>query len=161
MIQGDQLLSKFRRASIPFLGRWRDNSGASIVEFALLVPFLLTLTIGIAEMSNVFFIRTALNEVVRDAARRFAVGALDKIQTEQLVLQKVAETIDTTGEVQVTETEEGGEENGSSSSASNDEVTVVLTVSLQDLLLFETLGGVVTFGGANTKLTFSATMLKY
>ena len=141
---------------------WSGDLGASMVEFTLLLPFLMSLAIGIAEMSNVFFIRNVLNEVVRDAARRFAVGAMDKTETENLVLQKVAESINSTGKVIITESKDEGEKDGSGDEGINNDVTVALTVPLQDLLLFENLsGGLITLGDSDPKLTFSATMLKY
>lgn len=153
MIQGDWLRSKMRRCKDLADGLWREDLGASVVEFALIVPFLFSLAIGIVEMSNLFFIRSTLGDVVRDAVRRCAVGALDKSGTEQLVLQKVAETIDFTGNVRVSETEVDEQ---------NTDVTVTLTVPLQNLLLFQNLsGGLVTFGGSDPDMTFSATMLKY
>lgn len=124
-----------------------------MIEFALIVPFLISLTIGIVEMSNVFYTRTVLNEVVRDATRRFAIGILDKEGTEDLVRQKVTETTGSNGDVRVTETPIDDE---------NTDVTVSVSIPLQNLLLFESLsGGLVTFGGSNPNLTFSATSLRY
>lgn len=162
MIQGYRSQSKRCRTNGLAKGLWREDLGASLVEFALLIPFLMSLMIGIIEMSNVFFIRSALNEVVRDAARRFAVGALDESGTEQLVLRKVAETIDSKGSVQVTETEDEEANKKSGNKVTNADVTVTLSVPLQELLLFRNLsGGLVTFGGAKPNLVFSATMLKY
>ena len=134
-------------------GIWLEDRGASVIEFALIVPFLMSLTIGIVEMSNVFYVRNVLNEAVRDATRRFAVGALDQLATENLVRQKVTEAIGASAEVLVTETPVDDD---------NTDVTVSVSVPLQNLLLFESLsGGLVTFGGSNPNLTFSATSLKY
>ncbi|MEL6961618.1 MAG: TadE family protein [Pseudomonadota bacterium] len=131
----------------------RGDRGASLIEFALIVPFLLSLTIGIVEMSNVFYIRNILNEAVRDATRRFAIGALDKVGTEDLIQQRVTDTIGFNGKVLVTETPIDDD---------NTDVTVSVTVPLQSLLLFQSLsGGFVTIGGSNPNLTFSATSLKY
>jgi Flp pilus assembly protein TadG len=162
MIQGNQTSSKMRWIKDLVKGLWSGELGASLVEFALLLPFLLSLAIGIAEMSNVFFIRNVLNEVVRDAARRFAVGAMDKSETEKLVLQKVAESINSTGKVIITESKDEGKKDESGDKGINNDVTVALTVSLQDLLLFENLsGGLITLGDSTPKLTFRATMLKY
>ncbi len=124
-----------------------------MIEFALIVPFLMSLTIGIVEMSNVFYVRNVLNEAVRDATRRFAIGVLDKDGTEDLVRQRVTETIGSKSDVRVTETPIDDD---------NTDVTVSVTVPLQNLLLFESLsGGLVTFGGSNPNLTFSATSLRY
>lgn len=131
----------------------RGDQGASLIEFALIVPFLLSLTIGIIEMSNVFYTRNVLNEAVRDATRRFAIGALDKVGIEDLIRQKVTDTIGVKGKIRVTETPIDDE---------NTDVTVSVTVPLQNVLLFEALsGGIVTFGGSNPNLTLSATSLKY
>ena len=131
----------------------RGDQGASLIEFALIVPFLLSLTIGIIEMSNVFYIRNVLNEAVRDATRRFAIGALDKVGIEDLIRQKVTDTIGVNGKILVTETPIDDD---------NTDVTVSVTVPLQNVLLFEALsGGIVTFGGSDPNLTLSATSLKY
>lgn len=170
MIQGYQIPASRHRAQRLITSFWRGNQGASLVEFALIVPFLLSLMVGIVEMSNVFFVRNALGEVVRDATRRFAVGALDKAETEKFVLKKVADTINATGKVQVTETDDegndkdkkSGKEKRSESQAAITDVTVSLTVSLKDLLLFKDLsGGLIEIGGGSSDLTLSASMLKH
>jgi len=137
--------------------RGRDAShadrGAAMAEFALLLPFLLALTVGIIEMSNVFYVRSVLNEMVRDTTRRVAIGALDETGAKTLVLQKVAEAIDSKGDVQVTESTIEGD---------NTDVTIVLSVPLRDLFLFDNLsGGLMALGESSKDLTMTATMLKY
>jgi hypothetical protein len=121
------------------------------------------LTIGIVEMSNAFYIRNILNETVRDAARRFAIGAMNPDQTEAFILEKVAEIIDANASVVVTESDTTeAEKSKEAGEASIDDVTITLTVPFDDILLFENLsGGLITFAGSNPNMTFSATMLKY
>lgn len=48
------------------------QTGAVMVEFALLLPLLMVLVVGICEMSFVFFHLNILNKSVQDAARYFS-----------------------------------------------------------------------------------------
>jgi Flp pilus assembly protein TadG len=49
-----------------------EQKGAVLVEFAILIPFLLLLLIGIAEIGNTYYHMNTLNKSVQDAARYFS-----------------------------------------------------------------------------------------
>ena len=59
-------------------GRLGHCGPVSAVEFALIIPFILTLTVGIIELSNVYYMRSQLSEIARDSVRRLAIGAQDE-----------------------------------------------------------------------------------
>lgn len=46
--------------------------GAAVVEFALVVPILLLLVMGIAEFGRVYYIQTTLSQAAREGAREMA-----------------------------------------------------------------------------------------
>jgi Flp pilus assembly protein TadG len=54
--------------------RRRSESGAVAVEFALILPILLILALGIIQYGMYFYARQGGSDVARDAARRAAVG---------------------------------------------------------------------------------------
>jgi Flp pilus assembly pilin Flp len=59
------------------LAAWRrDERGASAVEFALVLPLLLALLLGIIQYGSLFLIQSRMNDTARDTARRLAVGDL-------------------------------------------------------------------------------------
>lgn len=127
--------------------------GASAVEFALLVPFLLLLITGIVELTNVYFVRSQMTEVARDAARRVATGAFSEDEAVKFVSKKLAETTDAPPKVEVTETELG----------KNDgvDISVSLSVPLKDVVMFDLIGtGTDRLSDHPATLSASATMLK-
>ena len=52
--------------------RLRDEHGASAVEFAMIVPLLLVLVIGIAEFGHAFQVHGTLSAAAREGARVMA-----------------------------------------------------------------------------------------
>lgn len=52
--------------------RPRNDRGAAAVEFALVLPILFTLTVGIFAFGNAFQTQTVLDNAARDAVRVFA-----------------------------------------------------------------------------------------
>lgn len=56
---------------------WRDEHGAAIVEFALVVPLLLLLLWGIIDMGRAFYTLNNLASAVREGARRAAIMPTD------------------------------------------------------------------------------------
>lgn len=61
---------------IRFSRFWRDQGGASAVEFALIAPLLFALLLGIIQYGSLFFIEARMTDTARDTARRLAVGDL-------------------------------------------------------------------------------------
>ncbi|MGY2129218.1 TadE/TadG family type IV pilus assembly protein [Blastococcus sp. SYSU DS0617] len=53
-------------------GRLRDERGASAVEFALIVPLLLVLVIGIVEFGHAFQVQGTLSAAAREGVRAMA-----------------------------------------------------------------------------------------
>ena len=127
-----------------------DERGVGAIEFALMLPVVLTLIVGIIEMSNVYFMRNQLNEIARDATRRFAVGSLDESQLKTFVLKRVAETTRAKASVDVTETE------------ADDivDVSLSLSVPFADVLMFDQLIESL-WSGAPKNLSVNTTMMKY
>ena len=56
---------------------WRDEQGAAVVEFALVVPLLLLLLWGIVDIGRAFYTLNNLASAVREGARTAAVMATD------------------------------------------------------------------------------------
>ncbi|SFR98452.1 TadE-like protein [Agrococcus baldri] len=52
------------------------DTGAAAVEFALVVPLLLALTLGIIGFGHAFHVQTVLDNAARDAVRIAAIGNL-------------------------------------------------------------------------------------
>ena len=47
----------------------RDNRGASAIEFALVVPFLVAIIVGVAQMGRIYLADAGLRNLVADSAR--------------------------------------------------------------------------------------------
>lgn len=138
-----------------FSGMVRLDAGASAVEFALIIPFLLVLAGGIVEMTNLFFVRSELNEIVRDATRRFAVDALTLDETRQYVADQVAEATSAQGGITVSESAKQGDDG-------TKDVTVSLDIPVQDILIFDFVASAIKIpGGEPRNLSVSVTMLKH
>ncbi len=58
----------------------KDNSGQSLVEFALILPFLLLILVGIVEVSRLWETANILTSAAREGARVAAVTAPDPNQ---------------------------------------------------------------------------------
>jgi Flp pilus assembly protein TadG len=52
----------------------RDRKGQSLIEFAIVVPVLLILLVGIMEFSRAWMTMNVLTGAAREAARRYAVS---------------------------------------------------------------------------------------
>ena len=57
-------------------GLWRDQRGASAVEFALIAPLLFTMLLGTIQYGSLFLVQNRMVDTARDTARRLAVGNL-------------------------------------------------------------------------------------
>lgn len=54
------------------MARRKDDRGAAAVEFALVLPLLLTLVFGIAEFGRLYTIQTSITAAAREGARAMA-----------------------------------------------------------------------------------------
>ena len=54
--------------------RFRDDSGAALVEFALVAPLLLLMVFGIFEFGRVWNVYQTMTDAAREGARRIAVA---------------------------------------------------------------------------------------
>jgi Flp pilus assembly protein TadG len=50
-------------------GFWRDEAGAALVEYALVLPALLALVFGVMQLGGMAWTQEALNYAVQEAAR--------------------------------------------------------------------------------------------
>lgn len=67
--EGKQSVNRCRKS-----GTFHRERGQGLVEFALVIPFLLLLMIGIFEFGYFFFVYTSVNTAAREAAR-YGAGA--------------------------------------------------------------------------------------
>lgn len=167
MITHQQRGSAVGRVTRPWRRWLSPDGGASAVEFALIVPFLLMLGGGIIEMANVFFVRSQLNEIVRDATRRLAVDALSQDAASNFIAERLAETTKAQADISISEGSEGGN-NGNGTGKANEsadeltDVTVSLSIALKDILIFDFIAD--EFLGTDEqapKLSVAVTMLKH
>ena len=138
-----------RRAAKGLLERGQGERGAGAVEFALIIPVLFLIIVAIVEMSNVYFTRSELSEITRDATRRFAVGALEEDEVKSYVQKRLAESTQLTGEVAIAENEFGD----------ITDVTLSLSVPFSDVLIFNELLDSL-WSNAPANLSVNATMMK-
>lgn len=72
---------------------WRDERGQSLVEFALVLPILLLLLVGIFNFGEMFYSDIVINQAARDAARYASLGTSQTV-LNQVVMQD-CQTLDT------------------------------------------------------------------
>lgn len=75
---------------------WREERGQSLVEFALVLPVLLLILVGIFNFGQLFYSDIVINEAARDAARYASIGVS---QTE--ILQVIGQDCQTLNVSQV------------------------------------------------------------
>lgn len=75
-------------------GSWRER-GAAVVEFAVVLPLLLTILFGIIEYGWIFMVRQALQTAAREGCRLAVLQTTDEPYTE--VVQRVNEVMAPTG----------------------------------------------------------------
>ncbi len=80
------------RDRIHLRGFWRDEHGASAVEFALVAPLLIGLLLGIIQYGSLFLLQTRMNDTARDTVRRLAVGDLaTEAEAEEYAVARLAD----------------------------------------------------------------------
>lgn len=55
--------------------RGGNARGTALIEFALVFPFLLVLTLGVVDLSRAFFVKNMLYQAAREGARALVVSA--------------------------------------------------------------------------------------
>ena len=85
-----------------------SERGASIIEMAVVTPFVLTLGLGIFEFGNILYQYQLIHSGVRDASRYLARFKIPELPSDQITLLETQArnlatrgTIDTTGDVRV------------------------------------------------------------
>jgi Flp pilus assembly protein TadG len=68
-------------------GRPVPRNGVAAVEFAVLIPFILTLILGIWEVGRMIQVQQTVNNAAREAARQAATGQLTNAQVKQVAIQ--------------------------------------------------------------------------
>lgn len=68
------------------------RTGAVLLELALVLPIFILLLLGIMEFSSVFFVRHAMLNAAREAARSLAIQEFNAAQSEQLALDLLSGT---------------------------------------------------------------------
>jgi Flp pilus assembly protein TadG len=68
------------------------RKGGSLIEFALVLPIFLIVTLAIVELATVLFVRHSMLNAARDAVRSLAIGELDSAGAIDLASQRLATT---------------------------------------------------------------------
>jgi len=110
----------------PLIG---DKRGAIAVEFALVLPVLITILVGVIEFGNILFTRQMMVYAAREAARSYAVGESNVAAAEALALTRLSD-LTLTFNVDVVET----------ATAAGADVTVTITVPMADATFVGFLG---------------------
>jgi Flp pilus assembly protein TadG len=63
---------------------WRDDSGAAMVEFAIVLPLILLLLFGIMEFGRAWNVKQVLTDAAREGARVAVVTERGNLTQEQL-----------------------------------------------------------------------------
>jgi Flp pilus assembly pilin Flp len=80
------MMRLFRRATMT--GILRDEAGAAVVEFALVLPILMLIVFGIIDFGRAFYTSNNLVSAVREGAR-FAAVLEDPLRDSLLIKQRV------------------------------------------------------------------------
>jgi Flp pilus assembly protein TadG len=75
----------------------RDERGAAMIEMALVVPFLLTIGLGVFEFGNIYYKNHLMENAVRDAAR-FAASRVGDVCTDTALQDEAKEIAKANGQ---------------------------------------------------------------
>lgn len=126
------LSQRFRGLASRFRRLWRDSRANAAVEFALVLPVMLTLIIGTVQYGNIMLTKNMMVQAARQAARAYSVGsaastsAAEEIATNFLASTSLTYTVSAT----------------TAAGASGTEVTVTISVPMADAGLIGGLEGV-------------------
>ncbi len=99
----------------------RDKKGTAAVEFALILPMLFMLTLGVWEAGVVFFAQDQMTHVSREASRNVALGLMTETEAETYVTDRLADIFNVPMSVSVT--------SPATENSTNQDVVVTVTVS--------------------------------
>ena len=68
----------------------RAESGIAAVEFAMVLPVMLMIVLGIMQFGSIFHIRNAMTDVARQAARSLSVGEVNETSAKQTALDSLS-----------------------------------------------------------------------
>ena len=83
----------------------QESSGSSAVEFALLLPVLVTIVFGIIEFGLIIFTLTTAESAARDATRQLATNRITVSQAQSVVLQQLPRWVAAATSVSVAQTD--------------------------------------------------------
>ena len=83
----------------------RDRSAGPIVEFALVVPILSMLVLGIVDFGRAYFVRNALVSAVREGARLASVQPTDPCSAKATIRARVIAAFAPVGGAELSDTE--------------------------------------------------------
>jgi Flp pilus assembly protein TadG len=70
--------------------RQNPRKGSALLEFALTLPVLLLILLGIMEFASVFFVRHAILNAAGEASRSYAIGESTAGEAEALALAQLS-----------------------------------------------------------------------
>jgi len=124
-----QTLKRFRsRAADSFLS---DVRGGVAIEFAILIPILITMLFGIIQYGNILYVRQLMTQAAAEAARSYAYDSTTAADAEQLADDRLVATGLTYA---ITLTEPGTDETN---------VKVLITTPMNEAALVNVLGSVI------------------
>jgi Flp pilus assembly protein TadG len=123
-------------------GRWRNEDGASAVEFALIAPIAIFLFVGIVQFGALFFLQNTMAATAHDLARRLAVGAVSTVEAEEIAQERLANW-PAAFDIAITE-------------PTPHDIAMTISVSITDALFVD----ISRFLGGDGNLTAQATMRK-
>ena len=108
----------------------RDTRGGVAVEFAIMLPIVLSLVFGIVQYGNILYVRQLMTHAAEEAARAYAFDSMAAADAQSLAENR----LESTGLVYtVTVTEPGSDESN---------VKVEITTPMVDAALVNMLGNV-------------------
>jgi len=84
------------RPPVSRFGGARDQRGVGLVEFALVLPLLLVLTLGVVDVSRGFWVKNIAYQAAREGARHLVVRSVADSASVRARVQQVVESANVT-----------------------------------------------------------------